>query len=73
MEPDLIERLRDMHDGIPTTYVGKLRAEAAAEIERLRAALEECADRLERCAIAMGNDRHVAASAVVRYRKLLTK
>ena len=44
MEPDLIERLRDMHGGIPTTYVGKLRAEAADEIERLRAALAFYAD-----------------------------
>ena len=53
MEPDLIERLLDMQGGIPTTYVGKLRAEAAAEIERLRAENEELRARLK----AQGDDK----------------
>jgi hypothetical protein len=51
---DIVERLRDMHGGVPESYVGKLRAEAADEIERLRterarvaAHLDQLADRLE--------------------------
>lgn len=36
----------------------------------LQAALKECADRLERCCRACGNDAETAASAVWKYRKL---
>jgi chromosome segregation ATPase len=45
--------------------------ELGAAQEGLRAALKECADRLERCAISGGNAPDVAAIAVSKYRELL--
>lgn len=36
-EEDIVERLLEMHGGVPESYVGKLRVEAANEIKRLRA------------------------------------
>jgi hypothetical protein len=64
---DLMTRLRAY--GAPL----ELALEVIAEIEGLRVALKECADRFERCIIATGTDKEHAVSAVERYRSLLTK
>ncbi len=68
----IVERLRTeppIYGRTSTTQM--LREEAADEIEQLRAALKRCADRLERCAIAAGNNAETAALAVKEYRNLL--
>ena len=44
---------------------------AAAETAKLRQLLKSAADRLERCAIATGNDADIAAIAVQEYRAAL--
>jgi chromosome segregation ATPase len=46
---------------------------ARVEAERLRAALRECASRLESCAIIGGNSREIAALAVKEYRDRLAR
>ena len=70
----ILEKLRDVQKLGGDTYssyevVGMI-GQAADEIERLRAALTKCANKLERCAIAGGTNAEYAAIAVKEFRDL---
>ena len=48
----------------------RLTEEYFGEVQRLRAALKKCADKLERCAIHGGTDPEFAAECVKEFRAL---
>jgi hypothetical protein len=71
---DLVERLASPFNACCFRDECKSALSAqSAEITRLRAALRECASRLESCAIIGGNSREVAALAVKKYCDLLAR